>query len=253
MKKWHYILAVLSFILAGLFIISPTVLAQYTSTNYSINEVFVGSGSALQATSNSYQAQVSIGELGVGNSKGSAYQAQNGFNTTDTPELAVNVVGGVFDLGYLSTSAVSYASTTFTVENYLSTGYIVMLSGGSPTDGPGGHPLNPRTTPTYSFPGTEQFGVNLTANTSPSIGAVPLQLPAGSPPFSFGAVEPNYNYQNEFMFVPGTNIAYSNSSSGETQYTMSIIENISSLTPAGMYGNISNTAGYVDVVAVPTF
>jgi hypothetical protein len=169
------------------------------------------------------------------------------------PELAVNVVGGVFDLGALSTSSVAATSTTFTVKNYVSNGYVVMLSGSAPTDGPGGHALTTLTTPTYSSPGTEQFGINLTANTSPSIGAVPLQLPAGSPPFSFGAVEPNYNYQNEFMFVPGTNIAYSNSSTGQTQYTISVIENISPYTPAGVYGNVNNMAGFIDVVAVPTF
>lgn len=253
MKKWHYIITLISFLLTGLFTISSTALAQYSSNSYQINEVFFGSGSSLLSNSTSYQGMVSIGETGVGLSTSTHYQAYSGFNTTTLPELAVNVVGGVFDLGALSTSSVATTSTTFTVENYVSNGYVVVLSGSAPTDGPGGHALTALASPTLSNPGTEQFGINLTYNNSPSIGAVPLQLPAGTPPFSFGAVEPNYDEQNYFMFVPGTNIAYSNSSTGQTQYTMSVIENISPYTPAGIYGNVNDTAGFVDVVAVPTF
>jgi hypothetical protein len=251
MKRWHYGLTAISFLLGSLFIYSATALAQYQSTSYSLNEVFIGNGSSLQSTSNSYSAQISIGETGIGNSKGTSYQAQNGFNTSDTPELAVNVTGGVFDLGVLSTGSVSYASTTFTIENYLSSGYIAVIAGSAPTDGPGGHALNSLSTPTVSTPGTEQFGINLVQNTSPAVGAPPQQIPDVS--FSFGQVSTNYGQQNKFEFVPNSTIAYSNSSTGETQYTLSVIENISQYTPGGVYGNANGLAGYLDIVAVPTF
>ena len=251
MKRWHYRLATITFLLACLLTYSSKVIAQYQSTNYSLNEIFFGNGSSLQSNSTSYSAQISVGETGIGNSKGNAYQAQNGFNTSDTPELAVNVTGGLFDLGVLSTASVAYASTTFTIENYLSSGYVAYIAGGAPTDGPGGHALTSLSTPTLSSPGTEQFGINLTHNTSPSVGIVPQQIPDTS--FSFGQVATNYDQQNEFEFVPNSEVAYSNSSTGETQYTMSFIENISPYTPGGVYGNVNGLAGYLDIVAVPTF
>jgi hypothetical protein len=251
MKRWHYRLAIISFLIVNLLTCSSKVFAQYQSTKYSLNEIFFGNGSSLQSTSNSYSAQISVGETGIGNSKGNAYQAQNGFNTSDTPELAVNVTGGLFDLGVLSTASVSYASTTFTIENYLSSGYVAYIAGGAPTDGPGGHALTSLSTPTASSPGTEQFGINLVQNTSPAVGAPLQQIPDIS--FSFGQVASNYGQQNKFEFVPNSEIAYSNSSTGETQYTMSFIENISQYTPAGVYGNSNGLAGYLDIVAVPTF
>jgi hypothetical protein len=249
MKKWQYLFLSLIFLVVGLFSISSRVSAQYTSQNYQINQVFFGNGGSLQSSSNSYQAQVSIGELGVGNYKSNSYQIQAGFNTSDKPVLEVNVNGGTLVLGdvngVLYSNVASTNSTTFTVENYLSHGYVVIITGSAPTDGPGGHALNALTTPTQSNPGTEQFGINLIQNTSPAVGVNPQYLPNST--FSTGYAYGGYSSPNYFEYVPNTEIAYSNSSSGQTQYTLSVLENISNSTPAGVY------TGSLSVVAVPTF
>ncbi len=249
MKRWHYALAALSFLAVMVFAFTPKVFAQYQSSHYLVNEVFFGNGGTLQSTSNSYQAQTSIGELGVGNSKGTNYQAQNGFNTSDMPVLIVNVAGGTLVLGdvngVLNSSTASTNYTTFTIENYLSHGYVVYITGSGPTDGPGGYALNALSTPTLSSPGSEQFGINLAQNTSPAVGAPPQYIPDNS--FSTGFAATGYNNANYFEYIPNSEIAYSNSSSGETQYTLSVLENISNHTPAGVY------TSSLSVVAVPTF
>lgn len=232
-------------------LVSPAIAlaaGQYSSPDYQVNEVFFGSGGGLDLSSPNYQAQGSVGDLGVGKSSSPHYQAQAGFNTTDAPVLELNVTGGTFDLGTLDPSAPKTAQTTFNVRDYLSSGYIVELAGTPPVDASGGHALQPLSTPTASTPGTEQFGVNLAANTNPSVGVNPQQVPDGS--FSFGAPTANYDTANKFKFLAGDPIASSASSSGETQYTLSMIANVSdttNITPAGTY------TGNLYVVAVPTF
>ena len=234
----------------GLFINPITVLAaaQYSSPNYQTNEVFFGSGGELKLTSPNYQGQASVGELGVGNSSSAHYQAQAGFNTSDTPVLELNVTGGTFDLGTLDSTTTATAATTFSVRSYLSSGYVVELAGTPPVDAGGGHVLQALSSPTASSVGTEQFGVNLVANTSPSVGTNPQQVPDSS--FSFGQPTAAYATTNKFKFVVGDPIAQSNSSSGETDYALSMIANVSSttnITPAGTY------TGSLSLIAVPTF
>jgi hypothetical protein len=82
--------------------------------------------------------------------------------------------------------------------------------------------------------GTEQFGINLRANTSPAtFGADPVQVPDNT--FSFGTVAAGYNTPNQYKYVKGDTIASSSRSSGETDYTISYIMNIGNLTPGGTY------------------
>jgi hypothetical protein len=89
-------------------------------------------------------------------------------------------------------------------------------------------------TPTPSNLGTEPFGINLRANTSPShFGADPVYVPDAT--FSFGQVAANYNTPNVFMYANGDEIAYSNASTSATTFTISYIFNISNVTPGGTY------------------
>jgi hypothetical protein len=52
---------------------------------------------------------------------------------------------------------------------------------------------------------------------------------------SFGVVSENYGTPNLFMFSSGDVVASSAKESGQTDYTISIIVNIASGTPAGNY------------------
>jgi hypothetical protein len=209
--------------------------AQYVSNNYAANEVFFGiGGTGLNAeSSNHYLSQVSVGETGVGSETGgSRYSAVAGFNTYDQPFLAFVVNTGNVDLGPLAPSTAATANATFWVRDYQSTGYAVITNATPPKTA--SHTMTNLTTPTSSIPGNEQFGINLEANTSPvSFGAAPVQQPDSS--FSYGQVATGYNTPNYYEYIPGSEIAYSNKSSGETDYTISFLYNVSATTPTGLY------------------
>jgi hypothetical protein len=231
--------------LTALILIAGLVNAQSSSPNYKIEESYFGIGGELEATSPNYSSRQSVGESGVGNTTSNNFQTQAGFNTTDAELLEVEVSGGTFELGVLSSSTTSSDSTSFTVRNYLSSGYVVRLGGQGLSENSGGHTLSSLSSPTASTPGTEQFGVNLVANSSPSVGADPLQIPDNS--FSFGSAETDYDTADQFKHAEDDIIASSASSSGETEYTLSFIANIATNTPAGDYG------ASLFVVVIPTF
>lgn len=208
-----------------------TVAAQASSSsNYSVDEVFFGTGGELNACSSNYCAKQSAGETAVGRTASTNYEAQVGFNTTDEPLLEVAVNGNV-DFGNLNTTTTAKGSINTQVRAYLASGYTLALVGTSP------HTLtNSLDAPIAaeaSQPGTEQFGVNLRANTTPNVGLDPEQVPNST--FSFGIPSANYNTPDMFAYQNGDIVAYSNSSSGQTNYTISMIANASNVTPAGEY------------------
>lgn len=225
-------------------LLCPAVSAQQSSsTNYQVNEVFFGTGGELNACSTSYCSKQSAGEMGVGNTSSANYQAQAGFNTDRTPYLQFIVTAGSTDLGVLSTGNASVATGTFSVKTYLAGGYVVQTVSDPPTNTLPNKPmLNALATPTASSPGTEQFGINLVKNdptipgcsSSPTtFGANPVQVPDST--FSFGTVASGYNTCGLFKYVKGDTIAQSTKSSGETDYTISYLFNISNITAAGEY------------------
>ncbi len=205
---------------------------QATSSSYGVNEVFFGSGGSLHDCSASYCAKTSLGETGVGNTSSTNYQAQGGFNTDRQPYLQFVVSNTNVDIGTLSSSSTKTATATFSVKSYLASGYVVKQTSPGPTNG--SYVMAGLATPTASASGTEQFGINLVANTSPAtFGAVPTQAPDST--FSHGQVSAGYNTANLFKYVQNDSIAYSDVSSGTTNYTISYIFNVSNLTAGGTY------------------
>jgi hypothetical protein len=226
--------------------VTVPVFAQSASTNYKVEETFFGTGGELDATSANYKAKQSAGETTVGNASSANYQFNAGFNTTDQPLLEFAVNGGTYDLGILDPTVTGSAAATFTVRNYLSSGYVVVVNGLAPVSvNGGGHTLASLSAPTSSTAGTEQFGINLATNTNPAVGAAPTQAPDSS--FGSGGAMNNYATANLFKFVNGDTIAFSNKSSGQTNYTMSVIANVDRTTAAGQYGGVLN------LQVVPTF
>jgi hypothetical protein len=216
----------------------------YVSPSYGVDEVFFGSGGVNDANSASYNARASLGDTGVGNSASSLYQLYGGFTTTEVPflEMVVNAVN--VDLGTVTTGAAATGNATFTVKAYLASGYVVRTASDAPQNA--SYIMANMAATAASSPGTEQFGINLRANTSPTTyGADPVQLPDSS--FSYGQVSAGYNTVNQFKYVKGDSIAYSNSSSGITEYTISYLMNIDSTTPGGVYVMEHN------LVAIGTF
>lgn len=211
--------------------------ATYNSTNYSANEVFFGAGGGEGYTDGTYDAQVSVGETGVGSEKGTAYSTQNGFNTPAQPYIALVVNTTSLTIPDLTTASASTGTATFWVKTYLANSYAVYTVGTPPASN--AHTF-PSTSSTYlSSPGTEQFGINLVQQDGScgtgcnGVGANPSQNPSNV--FSFGAAYTGYNTADHFKYTNGNEIAYSNSSSGETDYTVTYLFNISTATPGGTY------------------
>lgn len=230
--KWKQkLIFLLSLFLISILLPINTYAAQSQGTSYQVNEVFFGAGGALHNCGTTYCAKESIGETTVGNTKGTTYQAQGGFNTNRFPFLQFIVNGTSTDLGGLSTGSATTTTATFSVKTYLASSYQVVTVSTPPKNN--AYTMHALSSATASSPGTEQFGINLVANTSPTVGANAVQVPSSS--FSFGSAVAGYNTTNLFKYNQGDVIASSNKSSGETDYTISYLYNISVLTPGGFY------------------
>jgi hypothetical protein len=211
--------------------------AQSSSATYQVNEVFFGTGGELHSCSGTYCAKQAAGETGVGNTKSATYQANAGFNTNreEFIEMLVNTTS--INLGTLNPGTTSTATATFSVKTYLASGYVVQTASPGPTNG--GYTMSSPSSPTTNNTAAEQFGINLVANNScgnglpASLGASPVQVPSST--FSFGAAASGYNTTCQFKYVNGDTVASSSKSSGETDYTISYIFNITAVTPGGTY------------------
>ncbi len=169
-----------------LIVVSAPAYAQtYNSSNYQVDEVFLGSGGTNDATSASYKGRASIGDLGVGESASTSWRAFGGFTTTAAPELEMDVDVTNVDLGVLSPGTTAYTSAKFRVRTYLASNYVIYTSGAPPTS-EGGAVIPGLTSGGPAAINTNQFGINLATNTTPAVGAPPSQLPSGT--FSFGTV-----------------------------------------------------------------
>ncbi|HEY4160634.1 MAG TPA: hypothetical protein VGM08_01075 [Candidatus Saccharimonadales bacterium] len=228
------------------------------STHYSVTETQFGGGSVQKQCGTQYCAKSSAGDTTVGSASSDNYSAQFGSNTTSEPLLEVVVTGGSQDMGVLDDTHTGTATEGIKVRNYLSNGYALYIAGAAPSQG--SHQLNTPGTPTASAQGTEQFGINLADNGNPDIGANLLQVPSGSTSFgqvvssndTLAGTNPNsdgayFNISDLFMYKDGDVVAYSTRSSGETDYTMSMILNVSSVTPGGKY------TGVYSAIAVAVF
>jgi hypothetical protein len=221
-------------VFASSVLVAPTVLADAPqSSHYRFDEGTVGTSGYLNASSQNYQSTSAAGDLGVGNSASTGYQIEAGSKTTSDPTLSFSITNGAINFGSFSPSVAATANVGFSVSNYSSYGYIVQLVGTPPTSSSGGHTIAPLASTDSSRPGVEQFGANLVANTSPiSFGANP-----DNGQFGFGSATANYSTSNQFRFVSGETIAQSVKSSGLTNYTLSYIVNVNSLTPGGTYAS----------------
>jgi hypothetical protein len=235
------------------FLSSANVFAQYVSPGYKAEETNFGVGGELDASSPSYKAQSSVGGLGSANGSGSAYQAYSGFLTPNEPFLEMTVSTSLVDLGVLDSTATKTGTSAFSVRAYTNEGYTVQTVSQPPQTSTG-LTLTAKATLGAPVVGTEEFGINLVANTSPTtFGANPTLQPDSS--FATGIAAPGYLTTNQFKYGVGDVIACTGSAGtcgsvngwGQTSYTISYIANINSITKAGAYSATH------DLVVVATF
>jgi hypothetical protein len=217
-----------------------------TSSNWSVVESELGGNGQFSSSSTDYSINPStddggssLGEAAVGNSSSTSYQSNSGFNTTAQPGLIFAVNTSSVNLGTLATGSAATSTGTFSVRDYTSSGYNVYMVGTSPTYN--GHPLTALTTDTAWTSNTEEFGVNTVSNSTVSGSANATCQAAG---FCFGVSGDgstnHYIQTNKFRFNSNEVVASGPKSSGETDYTMSFMAGISTVTPGGIYqGNIA--------------
>ena len=205
------------------------VAAPITSNNFIFQETSLGGVGNSGAASANFQSSTSGETIGNTNSASSSFQVNAGNTTTNDPTLAFSIVSGTASFADFSPGAAVTATTTFQVADYTSYGYVVQIVGDPPSNGT--HTLNAMSVTSASQAGTEQFGINLVANTSPvSVGANP-----DHGQFGFGSAATNYGITNNYRYASGETIVTGPKSSGVTLYTISYIINVSSLTPGGLY------------------
>lgn len=215
--------------LAFLLIVADDHVLAQQSSNYKFDETSLGTSSLIESSSANFQGRTGAGDLGVGNAASSNFQVEAGSQTSPDPVLAFAIEDSSGDFGNFSATEATVATTSFSVTNYTSYGYVVQVEGTPPTNGT--HVIDALTTTSTPTTGTEQFGLNLVANTIPSsVGANP-----NNGDFGFGEAANNYDVTNQFRFVSGDIIAQAPKSSGKTIYTISYLVNVEALTPGGQY------------------
>lgn len=144
---------------------------------------------------------------------------------------------GVFlNFGELRTNQSRFLTSQFSVATNDPGGYTTFVAGPTMTSGNNTIPaLDP---PTSSQAGNSQFGLNLRANTNPSVGAEPTGV--GS-----GAISGGYNTINQFFFKNQV-IAASPISSDFNAFTVSYIVNVNGSQQPGIY---STTLTYIATAA----
>ena len=205
--------------------------ARTESTNYIIwADVFGGGGLETGASTN-YTLQDTLGEAIILSATSSAatYGLKAGFRELYADQfLTLSASAASVDLGTLSNLVATTASHTMTADTNSNSGFTITVSGstltsGSNTIGAIG------ATAASSSPGSEQFGLNLVTNTSPSVGA----NPSGTSPI--GSAAGQYAGSDSFAFQSGDTVASASVDVNATTYTVSYLANIARWTEFGTY------------------
>jgi hypothetical protein len=137
-------------------------------------------------------------------------------------------VGNYLDLGDLSATHAGAGTSQLLVATNGQSGYGISVKG--TTLESGNNVLRALTAPTTSQPGTSQFGINLRANTNPTVGANPTGPGTGAP-------TANYDAANEFTYNANDLIARATQPEDYRKYTVSYLANITTSQPVGIYAS----------------
>ena len=212
-----------------LVIFARQALASATSDHYKIwIDAFSGGGGRLE--SDSYKIDSSISSQLNNPAQSASFKEKPGFSAINgEPTVGFSVQSATLNFGELSSGATAYSSHSFSAYTNSKFGYSIKVYG---------QPLHTSfydisaigNTPQDSAPGTEQFGLNLVNNTVPVVGLAPFG--------GIGQPAVNYNTANKYAYHEGDVIAQSVSYTYQTDYTVSVVVNISEETPSGAYGTI---------------
>lgn len=227
MKK---ITKIIKIIIFSLFLVmGQQVMASMSSNNYTVwIDTLSSGGGGITSTNYSINSNISSQVNQPGSSTN--FSEKSGFSAIDDePTVGFTITSATLNFGELSASSTSYSSNTFFAYTNSIAGYSIKVYG-SPLNNTN-HTLSAiGSTPAASSIGTEQFGLNLVANTVPVIG----QNPSGGS----GQAVTNYDTANSFAYTSGDAIAEAANFSFQTEFTVSMIVNIAKETPAGTYDTV---------------
>jgi hypothetical protein len=144
--------------------------------------------------------------------------------------LTFTLMTAAVALGSLTTSTTGTGVSTMTVGTNGSTGYSVGYSGNTLTSGT--NTITAMSSPSASTMNSKQFGINLMANTTPSIGSAVTGTGSGTP-------QTGYATANTFKFNPaGDVVAAATAPTNTNVFTTSYIANIDASTAAGAYSTV---------------
>jgi len=138
------------------------------------------------------------------------------------------------DMGQLTPSTTLTAQSQMAVGTNASGGFAITANG-TPLSA-GTNVIDGLSTPSASVPGTNQFGINLVANTVPDVGNDPEGIWANAVPST------DYGIPDLYKFVPGDVVAFSPNVSLMKKFTVSYIINSSPELRAGIY---TTTISYI--------
>lgn len=131
------------------------------------------------------------------------------------------------DMGELAADQTLTAQSQMAVGTNATAGFAITVSGTAPAAGT--NVIDAPTLPTASVKGTNQFGINLVANTAPNVGSDPEGTWANALP------SPDYSVPDRYKYVEGDVIAYSPNVSLMKKFTVSYILNSREDLRAGVY------------------
>ena len=155
-----------------------------------------------------------------------------------TTSSCAGATGSTVALGTLSASATNSGLSQIGVGTNSQSGYVITVNGSTLTSG--ANTITALSTQAASSTGTKQFGLNLRANSTPSVGADPDGSGTATP-------SANYNTANQYRFVSGDTVASSAGTDLFRRFQVSYIANIDVATAAGAY---TTSLSYI---CTPTF
>lgn len=223
----------------------PVYATTTTSPHYEASETEFGAGAAIDSCSGQYCAQATIGAIG-GESSSANFTASFSQLPGDNedPLLEIMIQPGEANLGKLDIDRTATRTMLIHVNSHFAGGYTLQVTGAPPSYE--GYTLATPIEPIASKAGSEQFGINVAANSDPRIGAEPVSTNGEEKPVS-GVVLPKYNVPNMFSYINGDIVAQTGTESSQIKYTVSMIVNVAGSTPAGHY------AGDFSAIVTPVF
>lgn len=217
------------FALALVLTLAHQSIAGMSSDNYQIWVDTFDAGGGL-TNSSGFKVDSNLSDFNASQSESANFGQKIAFSGIEgEPTVGFSVQTVSLDFGELSSKITRYVTHTFSAYTNAKEGYTIKVYGQSLHSADYTIDVIGSTAASISI-GSEQFGLNLVRNTLPDLGADPVG--------GIGVAAANYNEVNKFAFNSGDTIAYAESYSYQTNFTVTAIVNIADDTPAGAYGTV---------------